>query len=106
MVLTLKEVTDFNQSDCEYKLPRIRINKQDGECIHWLSAGRFDEWILFTVVYKRSTANGKISASILYKSTADRYRPVSYPDGPITARCRFIKNAYWDAADGYWSHLQ
>ena len=27
-----------------------------------------------------------IPASILYKSTAGRYRPVSYPDGPITAR--------------------
>ena len=33
-------------------------------------------------------------ASILYKSTAGRYRPVSYPDGPITTSCRFIKNAY------------
>ena len=28
--------------------------------------------------------------SILYKSIAGRYRPVSYPDGPITARYRFI----------------
>ena len=35
-------------------------------------------------------------ASILYKSIAGRYRPVIYPDGPITARYRFIKNAYWD----------
>ena len=35
-------------------------------------------------------------ASILYKSTVGRYRPVSYPDGPITARYRFIKNAYWE----------
>ena len=34
-------------------------------------------------------------ASILYKSIAGRYRPVSYPDGPIAARYRFIKNAYW-----------
>ena len=34
--------------------------------------------------------------SILYKSIAGRYRPVSYPDGPITARYRFIKNAYWE----------
>ena len=33
--------------------------------------------------------------SILYKSTVGRYRPVSYPDGPITARCSFIKNASW-----------
>ena len=37
-----------------------------------------------------------IPASILYKSTESRYRPVSNPDGPITARYRFIKNAYWD----------
>ena len=36
-----------------------------------------------------------VPASILYKSTAGRYRPVSYPDGPITARYRFMKNAYW-----------
>ena len=35
--------------------------------------------------------------SILYKSIAGRYRPVSYPDGPITARYRFIKNAYWES---------
>ena len=34
-------------------------------------------------------------ASILYKSIAGRNRPVSYPDWPITARYRFIKNAYW-----------
>ena len=34
-------------------------------------------------------------ASILYKSITGRYRPVSYPDGPITARNRFIKYAYW-----------
>ena len=34
-------------------------------------------------------------ASILYKSIAGRYRPVSYPDAPITARYRFIKYAYW-----------
>ena len=37
-----------------------------------------------------------ILASILYKSIAGRYRPVSYPDGPITTHYRFIKNAYWD----------
>ena len=37
----------------------------------------------------------KQPASILYKSIAGRYRPVSYPDGPIMARYRFIKNASW-----------
>ena len=34
-------------------------------------------------------------ASILYKSIAGRYRPIRVADGPITARYRFIKNAYW-----------
>ena len=34
-----------------------------------------------------------ILASILYKSIVVRYRPVSYPDGPITARYRFITRA-------------
>ena len=33
--------------------------------------------------------------SILYKSIASRYRHVRVADGPITARCRFIKNASW-----------
>ena len=37
-----------------------------------------------------------IPASILFKSITGRYQPVSYPDGPITARSRFIKKAYWD----------
>ena len=44
-------------------------------------------WFFFFVVY--------YPASILYKSIAGRYRPVSYSDGPITARYRFIKNVYW-----------
>ena len=34
--------------------------------------------------------------SIIYKSTAGRYRPVRVADGPITARYRFIKNASWE----------
>ena len=39
-------------------------------------------------------------ARILYKSLAGRYQPVSYPDGPITARYRFIRNAYWVTGQG------
>ena len=39
-----------------------------------------------------------IPVSILYKSIAGRYRPVRVADGPITARCRFIKNASWDVS--------
>ena len=37
-----------------------------------------------------------IPISILYKSIVGRYRHVRVADGPITARCRFIKNASWD----------
>ena len=33
-------------------------------------------------------------ASILYKSTEGRYRPLRVADGPIAACCRFIKNVY------------
>ena len=36
-----------------------------------------------------------LPVNILYKSIADRYRPVMVADGPITARYRFIKNASW-----------
>ena len=37
-----------------------------------------------------------ILVSILYKFIAGLYRPVRVADRPITARCRFIKNASWD----------
>ena len=40
--------------------------------------------------------NGQSPVSILHKSIAGRYRPVRAADGPITARCRFIKNASWE----------
>ena len=36
-----------------------------------------------------------LPVSILNNSIAGRYRPVRVADGPITARCRFIKNANW-----------
>ena len=37
-----------------------------------------------------------IPASVICKSIAGRYRSVSYPDGPIAARYRFMLNAYRD----------
>ena len=40
-----------------------------------------------------------IPVSILRKSIAIRYRPVRVADGPITVRCRFIKNASWDRTE-------
>ena len=53
-----------------------------------LRVGGFMCDVCFVIIYSSP-------ASILYKSIAGRYRPVSYPNGPITARYRFIKNAYW-----------
>ena len=37
-----------------------------------------------------SLIRGMDPASILHKSIAGHYRPVSYPDGPIMARYRFM----------------
>ena len=37
-----------------------------------------------------NTNFSNIPCSILHKSIASRYRPVSYPDGQITARYRFL----------------
>ena len=37
------------------------------------------------------------TVSIIHKSIAGCYRPVRVADGPITVRCRFIKNASWDS---------
>ena len=53
---------------------------------------------LFLHLDNKDSAESDLSlylASIFYRSIAGRYRPVSYPDGPITARYRFIKNVYW-----------
>ena len=49
--------------------------------------------------------------SILHKSIAGHYRPVRVADEPITARCRFIKNAScdrhnWDGIMGNYSIVQ
>ena len=53
-------------------------------------------WLRLSILFFHETFCGLsfFPASILYKSIADRYRPVSYPDGPITARYKFIKTAY------------
>ena len=57
----------------------------------------------WTLGYKMKSV---FPASILYKSIAGRYRPVRVADGPITARYRFIKNAYWVACyTAYYSKI-
>ena len=48
--------------------------------------------ILFTFNIQTSL----LAFIINIKSTVGRYRPVRVADGPIAARCRFIKNAYRD----------
>ena len=52
--------------------------------------GAFEWCILLSLSVKRP-----FPVSILHKSTAGRYRPVRVADGPITARCRFMKKASW-----------
>ena len=52
--------------------------------------------LAFVHKHPKDSALGLNPAGILYKSIAGRYRSVSYPDGPITARYRFIKNTYWE----------
>ena len=44
---------------------------------------------------KKMSVKNSFPVSILYKSIAGRYRPVRVADRPITARCRFVKNASW-----------
>ena len=55
-------------------------------------------WIYISQLIRFARASNKISdfpVSIFYQSTAGSYRPVRVADGPITARCRLIKNASW-----------
>ena len=59
----------------------------------------------FTVFPSTMSLECPPPASILYRFIAGRYRPVSYPDGPITARYRFKKNAYWACSLSHLSTL-
>ena len=43
----------------------------------------------FQIILFYGGSNEIIPASILRKTTSGRHRPVSYPDGPKTARYRF-----------------
>ena len=53
------------------------------------------ELICIHIIERVYVQKSHTPASILHKSIAGRYRPVSYHDGPIKARYRFMKNAYW-----------
>ena len=48
------------------------------------------------LIWPSLSAYARIPASILRKTTSGRHRPVSYPDGPMTARYRFTQNADWE----------
>ena len=72
----------------------IRLQKY---CNHWTvtsyaSLGTTDTFI--RAKYSMKYMYNPIS--ILHKSRAGRYRPVRVADGPLSARCRFIKNASWE----------
>ena len=51
-------------------------------------SGNILSWRLITKYFLRSISIFR-PASILRKSTSGRHRPVSYLDGPMTARYRF-----------------
>ena len=59
-------------------------------------AAHFNKSLLqVPVVTGRKPKSSRDPVSILHKSVAGRYRSITYPDGSITARYRFIKNASW-----------
>ena len=51
---------------------------------------------VYSAVRVHTCAIQERPVSILHISIAGRYRPVRVADGPIKARCRFIKNTSWD----------
>ena len=57
------------------------------------------KWCFETQTWNKAThriaRTANTPVKILHKSITGRYRPVRLADGPITARCRFIKNASW-----------
>ena len=69
---------------------------------HWLRVAGCDEITRRPWKVHRSLLHASISilrlnpVSILHRSIAGRNRPVRLADGPIMARCRFIKNTSWE----------
>ena len=64
--------------------------------LNWSKLASLDQLFLVFFVYCSRAITFRIyPVSILYKSIAGRYRSVRVADGPITVRCRFIKNASW-----------
>ena len=77
----------------------VCIRRNEGKRIFWhVCPTKTQISLRIQAACSASSLSARINfpASILYKSTAGRYRPVSYPDGPITARCRFMQNTYWN----------
>ena len=91
------------QSSCQttkYRVSKVTFTScfTSIPCTCWHILVACTEWMLNRIYLKYSnflTSNPfrTIPVSILYKSIVGRYRPVRVADGPITARCRFIKNA-------------
>ena len=84
---------------CIYFFPQ-RNTEFDSQ--HWHVTGQWSfingRWFSLDTPVS-STTNVHDSASIFYKSIAGCYRPVSFSDGPRTARYRFMWNSYWGNAN-------
>ena len=71
---------------CGQRKPRSRYaSAQSDHCLLTESLNTTD------CMTESNGLDDTVPASILYKSISDRYRPVSYPDGPITARYRLCR---------------
>ena len=80
------------RDNSEIVLRKVRILTSRSK-VRTICAGQFQNKLIPIGIAKCARRRGPVS--ILYKSIADRYRPVGVVDGPRTARYRFLKNAVW-----------
>ena len=68
--------------------PKLRLQFQDNDL-------KLEAKLEYELVMCIKVTDADHTVRILHKSIAGRYRPVRVADRPITARCRFMKNASW-----------
>ena len=79
----------FQNSWSSGKLPKLWKSANIKFLMKQAIPGSYRPISLTSVLGKNVRRELYIPASILRKSTSGRHRPVSYPDGPMTARYRF-----------------
>ena len=104
LLVHFQGIFTFSFRPCEFKFMHWNIKKKTTnrffdtifKVFKFFSTNVFSYVCLYGDTFSicRSLKQTRYPASILYKSTAIRYRPVRVADRPIAARCRFIKNAY------------